>query len=156
MLAAIAFSVVSFFTHAVYVSVTEITYAGNGQWEVSCRLFYNDLEDAIRNQTGQSVSLANDEQVARAASLVAGYINTKMKLQGVDGQPLALKWEDGHLENDSVWCRFTVTAAQISAIENRLLTELFATQQNVVTLINNGERRYFRFNREVERLPVKP
>lgn len=143
-------SFLTFFNHAVYVSVTEVKHAEGERWEVSCRLFNNDLEDAIRNATGRSVALRTDEEIFRSGETIAAYVSQKLLFFDMQGKKCALKWVKGSAQNDSVWCSFYLDAEGFSTIENRLLTELFPIQQNVVTLEKDGQKLFFRFNSEAE------
>jgi len=139
------------FEHAIYVSVTEVTKIGDQTWTISCRMFNNDLEDAIRNHTGKSVSLRSHTEVENASELISGYIVEKLKFLDEVGRVMTLKWESGSAENDSVWCNFTLSDGNVAEIENILLLELFASQENVVTVIREEERQYLRFNFSVRK-----
>ncbi len=137
--------------HAIYVSVTEVTKIDGQTWTVSCRMFNNDLEDAIRNQTGKSVSLRSHAEVENASELISDYIAEKLKFLDNAGNVMPLKWASGSAENDSVWCNFTLSGGNVSEIENVLLLELFASQENIVTVIQEGKREYLRFNFSVRK-----
>lgn len=140
--------------HGLYVSVTNVKYSGNDTWEVSCRLFNTDLEDAIRDFSGESVSLRTDGDIKKSEALVASYIKAKMHFITRQGNELALKWVNGSAENDTVWSYFIVEGASIDVIENALLVELFSDQENVVAIERDGEKRYLRFNAGVKRLQL--
>ncbi len=140
--------------HALYVSVTKVQYQQNQTWEVSCRLFNNDLEDGIRNLTGESVSLRTDDEISKSATLVADYIKEKVHLVANNGTALKLSWVKGEAENDTVWAYFTVNAMEIAAVENTLLIELFGSQENVVSIEREGQKKYLRFNANVKRLQL--
>ncbi len=141
--------------HAVYVSVTEIRYTGQGGYELSCRLFNNDLEDAIFNQSGKRVSLRTDAEVEEHAQLISLYVNAHLKIGFPNGPPGELHWRGGTAESGSVWASFACGAGEIVTIENSLLVELFPTQQNVVTLERNGEKHYLRFSAGQTSQPVE-
>jgi len=148
------FALVPSFDHAIYVSVTEVTKVDRQTWTVSCRMFNNDLEDAIRNQTGESVSLRSHTEVENASELISGYVVERLKFLDDSGRSMMLKWVSGSAENDSVWCSFTLIGGNVSEIENVLLLELFASQENIVSLISEEERQYFRFNFSVRKKKV--
>ncbi|WP_339810145.1 DUF6702 family protein [uncultured Imperialibacter sp.] len=141
--------------HGLYVSVTNVTYSGNDTWEVSCRLFNTDLEDAIRDFSGESVSLRTDGDIKKSEALVASYIKAKMHFITQQGNELALKWVSGSAENDTVWSYFIVEGTSIDVVENALLVELFSDQENVVAIERDGEKRYLRFNAGVKRLQLE-
>lgn len=134
------------FHHAIYVSVTEVKPAGQGQWEISCRLFNNDLEDAIYNQSGNRVSLRTTADIEKEAVLIAGYVNSRFAVAFEGEKAGKLRWLKGSAENDSVWAYFATAGGKVVQIDNNLLTELFPTQQNVVTLEKEGKKSYFRFS----------
>ena len=143
------------FDHAIYVSVTEVKYVNEQQWEVSCRLFNTDLEDGIRNFSGQSVSLRSDEEIKKQEALIADYIGERLSFFDQDGKACQLKWVRASAENDTVWSYFTLESSSITSVENKLLVELFNGQQNVVTIEKGDEKQYLRFNAEVKRLQLK-
>lgn len=143
------------FDHAVYVSVTEVTKIDALTWSVSCRMFNNDLEDAIRNRSGKSVSLRSHAEVENASELLSHYIASKLRFLDNGGNLMPLKWTSGSAENDSVWCSFILTGGKVSEIENVLLLELFSAQENIVTVIVEKERQYLRFNHSVRKEAVE-
>jgi hypothetical protein len=141
--------------HGLYVSVTNVKYSGNDTWEVSCRLFNTDLEDAIRDFSGESVSLRTDADVKKSEVLIASYIKAKMHFITQQENELALKWVSGSAENDTVWSYFIVKGTSIDIVENALLVELFSDQENVVAIEKDGEKKYLRFNAGVKRLQLE-
>jgi len=154
---AILFLLFSFalpFDHAIYVSVTEVKKIDDRTWTISCRIFNNDLEDAIRNQAGKSVSLRSHAEIENASELISDYVAEKLKFLDNAGNTMPLKWASGSAENDSVWCNFTLSGGNVSEIENILLLELFASQENIVTVIGEEERQYLRFNFSVRKKAI--
>lgn len=144
------------FDHGIYVSVTQVKQLENHTWEVSCRLFNTDLEDAIRSRSGESVALRTDADLAAHHQQVSSYITSKIRLLTAAGASLPMTWTKGSIENDTVWAYFTVNGGSIAAVENSLLVEIFSDQQNVVTIEEAGsEKKYLRFDMDVKRLEVR-
>jgi len=136
--------------HALYVSVTEIDFdKDDSKLNLKVKIFTNDLEDGIFNQTGQSVSLRTNEQLKSNQLLVGRYINDHLSISvNRTNKPLSLLKSEN--EGDATWSYLEVDITdQIRSIEvqNQLLTELFETQSNVVSIDINGDKRFLRFTK---------
>lgn len=57
------FSALIAFAHPFYVSITSVDYnPSKKRVEVSCRLFYDDLEVALKNQLGQHIDVIHPKK----------------------------------------------------------------------------------------------
>lgn len=132
--------------HAVYVSMTEITAVEPGVWEVRCRIFNDDLEDALFHRSGVRPALRRAEEVERSSGLVLEYINTHLEIFSESGEAGSLSWKMGRVENEVLLAELTLRSPDIAGIKNSLLVELFPAQQNVVVLKQGGDQLYYRFD----------
>lgn len=143
--------------HALYISVTEIDFdQETNKLNISVKIFTNDLEDGIYNLSKTSISLRTEEQLSSSSSLIGQYIGGRMAIK-LNGKNTSLKLLNSENEGDATWVYFEVAnTMEITSIEirNQILTELFATQSNVVSVDINGDKRFLRFSKgsEVELL----
>lgn len=136
--------------HPVYVSVTEIQHnAAEKTLELSCKIFTDDFEKAIRNSFNRQVDLANPADKAEADKLVAEYVRKKLQV-AADGKDCALVFVGFERERDVVWSYFQangVTAAPKKiVVKNELLYESFPEQINIMHVTVSGKRQSCRVN----------
>ncbi len=132
------------FAHPFYVSITSIDYnAKNKRIEISCRLFYDDLEVALKNQTGKKIDVINPKNKAVADSAISRYIQHNLKL-AINNQNKNLKFVGYEIEEDVAWCYLEVqNINDVNKIEivNQLLYRDFKSQSNIMHLkVNNMKK----------------
>ncbi len=139
--------------HAIYISVTEIDFVPEtNKLNISVKIFTNDLEDGIYYLTKSSVSLRSPDQITEHSSLINQYISQRMEVR-LNGQEVILKLISSANEGDATWTYFEAQSIdKISSLElrNQILTELFETQTNVVTVNINDDKRFLRFSKGSE------
>lgn len=120
--------------HAVYVSVIEVEQGQKGEGEVRLKIFTNDLQDAIYNQTGHRLNLS-DSPCVRVEKELMGYLNQHFKLS-LDNNQVNLSLERCEINDMSIWIylRFDQTRWRTINIHADYLMELFPTQTNVVSV----------------------
>ena len=129
--------------HPFYVSISTVEYnASNKQIEVSCRIFYNDLEVALQNQVKQKIDVINPKNRTVADSAIASYVRTNFRIQ-VNGVIKPLKFVGYEIEDDVAWCYLESLQLQpVKSIKiiNQLLYQDFKTQSNIMHVTINGKR----------------
>ena len=131
--------------HPFYVSITTVDYnAGAKRMEISCRIFYDDLEVALK-ATGDvsTIDLINPANRNETDSLIARYLRRCVNLS-VNGQPQALHYLGYEIEDDVAWCYLEareVTSVHRIAIDNRLLLDQFDRQSNILHVTAHGIRK---------------
>ncbi|MFM7233448.1 MAG: DUF6702 family protein [Flavobacteriales bacterium] len=124
----------SVIVHKFYISKTIIEFNNRSQqFEITCKLFTDDLELALSQLQGKSVKLevgdGND-------ALVEAYCKQHLKC-AIDGVPMEWRWVGKEVENDLTFCYFELyhkpdfTAFTVT---NDLLVAQFPDQQNIVDL----------------------
>ncbi len=67
--------------HPFYLSVTEIKYNSvEKTTEIACKMFVNDLEDAIKRGSGTKVDLINSTDKTLTGKQLFEYINKRLKI----------------------------------------------------------------------------
>ena len=125
--------------HKFYVSLTELSYnALSKRFEVSMRIFPDDLDRALLERSGIQTQLGTELEHERADSLLTAYLLESFSIH-VEDQEIALNYLGKEPESDAIWCYLEsdpvsdpVSAPQVISIRNELLTELFPDQVNIV------------------------
>jgi len=121
--------------HEFYVSITEVRYNTNTErFEVSMRIFPDDLDRALLERTGIHTQLATELEHKKADSLLMVYILEDFSLE-VNGKHLELNYLGKEPESNAIWCY--LESSQISDPEaltfrSVLLTEYFPDQVNII------------------------
>lgn len=90
--------------HPYFVGVTEVKIDPKTKAvAVSCKLFVDDVQDAIFQQTQQRINLATHRPADQ--KLLNDYMQGKMKLYW-GSTPIALKMVGYDIEEEGVWCFF--------------------------------------------------
>lgn len=128
--------------HPFYVSVTEIrSDTAKKTFQVSCRMFTDDLQDALYRKYGFKAELARP-QGADADGQLAIYLQERLQIT-VNGRPVELRWVGYEIEEEATWCYFE--AAEFPGmgpveVQNRLLYDYLSGQTNLIHLYRNGAR----------------
>ena len=78
--------------HPIFVSVTEIEHnAKDKTLEVSCKIFTDDFEKALRNAYKTKVDLQDDKIKPAMDKLVNDYVQKHLKIN-IDGRLVTLKY----------------------------------------------------------------
>ncbi len=130
--------------HPFYVSITSVDFnPSKKRVEVSCRLFYDDLEVALKNQLGQHIDVIHPKNKAAADSAISKYIRQNFKIN-VNNQPRNLRYVGYEIEEDVAWCYLEVSdVPAISRLDivNQLLFKDFKNQSNIMHIkINNTKK----------------
>lgn len=121
--------------HKFYVSLTEIRYNNRTEcFEVSMRIFPDDLDRALLERTGMHTRLATELEPPGADSLLKIYLMEHFAIR-VDGVEIALNYLGKEPEGNAVWCY--LESAKVPEplsiyVRNTLLTEFFPDQVNII------------------------
>ena len=121
--------------HEFYVSLSEVRYnTKTERFEVSMRIFPDDLDRALLEQSGITTQLATELEHKSADSLLMEYLLKSFTIQ-VNGEELGLNYLGNEPESDAIWCYLEsskVTAPENITIRNVLLTDYFIDQVNII------------------------
>lgn len=123
--------------HPFYLSVTEIKYnAAHKTTEVACKMFTNDLEDAIKRSSGKKVDLINSTDKTETGRQLSEYITKRLQIN-FNGKIRTLTYIGYEKEEDAIWTYFEIKNCEepkIALIENKLLYDYLKEQINIVHL----------------------
>jgi Domain of unknown function (DUF6702) len=135
--------------HAIYVSVLEVEQeAGTKQGTIRVKVFANDLEDAIFNQSKNRIALQNGD-CGQNKSFIGGYFKEHLHLN-IDGTPIKYRYVSCEINDISIWLTFEFISPPAWSkvdITADYLIELFPTQSNVVSVTYRNEKRMFRLTK---------
>ena len=135
--------------HPLYVSVTEFSHnQKEGIIEISCKMFADDCETTLRQQTKINVDITHPKDPKQLEKILNEYIQKHLQLK-VDGRPAVLQWVGYEKENESVWCYLQVSdikALKKLEISNSLLYDQYNTQISIMHATVGGNRKSIRIN----------
>lgn len=121
--------------HEFYVSITELRYnTSTERFEVSIRIFPDDLDRAILERTGIHSQLATELEHKSADSLLMLYLMEDLSLE-VNGVELELNYLGKESESNAIWCYLEsskISAPEVLRVRNAILTEYFPDQVNII------------------------
>lgn len=130
--------------HPLHLSSTDLVYnTKGGTVEISCRLFTDDLENALSKQFGVAADLSAPAKHQAMDVLLKKYIALHFKLQA-NGKALPLQYLGFEKDREAVM--IYVESAQVKglkklAVVNSLMYDLFDDQTNLMHVTYNGERK---------------
>jgi len=131
----------SIFIHPVYVSMTNMDVdAQKGNIVMSVRIFTDDLETILHNKYNVHswIGTANEHRDSRR--LLVEYVKERFSINVNNGEKLHLAIDSVAIVEDAMWFYMKgVSKKTIRRVEidNRLLTDFFSNQKNMV-IINTG------------------
>ena len=124
--------------HKFYVSITQVHYNSTTKSiEVTLKLFTHDLELSTSNLSKKPVKIIKAED---ADLEIANYLKDKFSI-AINNNVEVLNYLGKELENDVSWCYIeikNISDIQSIKIDNRIFTEQFPDQKNLIHLNVNG------------------
>lgn len=135
--------------HPFFISVTEINHNAAGKTvEVSCKIFTDDLEGALKKSLHATVDLSSATQVERAGALVNQYVQQHLRL-AANGKVLPLTFIGFEREAESVYCYFEgagVPTLKKLDVTTSLLQDFTQEQINIIHATAGGLRKSIKLN----------
>ena len=133
-----------FWFHPFYVSVTTVDQSRDkSSLEISSRIFYDDLEAALKEESGKNVDLRNPDQVDINSELIKKYFGRHFQIK-INNMPVQINYLGFSIEGEAAWCFLELkNTGDISKIEitNSLLYKSFKEQINIFHLNINGSKK---------------
>ena len=130
--------------HPYFVSVTEINHNAEEQlFEVSCKLFTDDFETALKRATGKKIDLLSPSRMEEMNPLVHQYISNHLKLTA-DGRELQMRFLGYERDEEGIRAFFEAgSVAKVKSLEikNNLLYEYHPNQISIIHVTVNGKRK---------------
>lgn len=129
--------------HPFYMSVTEIRYnAPRKTLEISCRIFSDDLENALKKQHNTTFDIIRPANRPAVDTMIARYLTRHLQLNA-DGKALSLHYLGYRIEEDATWCFLEVKGVPPPKkldLQNDILYKEHSTQSHMIHAIVNDKR----------------
>jgi hypothetical protein len=135
--------------HPFYVSVAEINYnAAEKNLEISCKIFADDFEAALKKNNKVAVDLASEKTKAANDAFIAAYVRQHLTIVA-DGKPLTLQYVGFEKEKEAAWCYFEVPLTAVPKkfdVHNSILHDFTNDQINLIHVNVGGKRQSTKLN----------
>lgn len=130
--------------HPFHLAVVEMEHnATDRSLEISCRIFTDDFEKALKQTTKAHVDLINPADKKQTQKWISDYINTQVKIT-IDGKPYDLTCIGFEREDDAIYSYFEIgglISIRKIDIKNKILFDLYDDQTNVMHVTVGGTRK---------------
>ncbi len=127
--------------HPYYVSVTEIRSDSRQQsLNISCRMFTDDLQDALYKKYRYRTELSQKD--GQADAYLQQYIAEHLQIT-VAGKPVTFQLIGYEIEEEATWCYLegaSFPGTGLAVVHNKLLYDYLPEQTNLVHFYRDGER----------------
>ncbi len=129
------------YRHEYYVSICQIDHNEKTKsLEITFRIFIDDLEKALKEETSHSVYLNTNKEQKNADTVIATYLQSKVQVV-VNEKARSFRYVGKEYENDVMWCYVEipkVKSLKKIGLTNKLLIQQFDSQINIVNVHANG------------------
>lgn len=135
-------------THDFHLSRCEINYeTASGDIQIAAHVFIDDLELALKKSGIHSLYICTPKESERAQAAIEAYMHQKLSFY-VNGKKIVPIMLGKEASDDlmAVWCYFEISGnknLRQLKIENKILTELFNDQKNIVDFTVNKRKKGF-------------
>ena len=144
--------------HPIFVSVTEMELNSKEKTlELSCKLFTNDFEKALKASSNSRVDLINPSNKGAMDKLVNEYVQKHLRISA-DGRQLPLKYMGYEIIEEGVYSYFespNIEKISSMTIFNTLLYDNNPEQIGLMHLIVNGVRKSTQLNNPNQRATIQ-
>lgn len=144
--------IVLFFSrHPMHLGVTEINHnQAKNTFEISHKLFYDDVEDAIEKSYKVKLNLNTNKENSKTATYLQQYLDTNFVVfcNGTRQKPTYVGYE---YEEEAIWVYYEMQPSSpqgVLQITNRSLMNLYDDQNNFLHFQQGGQKQSLRYNFE--------
>jgi hypothetical protein len=128
-------------SHPFYVSLCKVDYnAVDQSFEISVKIFADDLLAALSEKGFDDLYLGEEKENPKTGEHIFNYLKENLFIK-TDDKPCTFTFIGKEMDDDAVWCYLEargVSPFNTIEITNRILTEIFETQNNIVQVNKNG------------------
>ena len=142
--------------HPFHSSVTEMTYNQTDQsWEISIRLFQDDLEQTISSNLGKKFRMVPGDAASEKA--LDAYLRKHFRFHAGKQITTPYRWLGTEQQQDAIWVYLEIpTKSDLvgSYLENSIFLDEFDDQTNLVSWSFQSQKKsyLFRKTQEVQQL----
>ena len=140
--------------HDIHVSVLDIYRSDEGKLECIVRIFYDDLLAAVGLVPGEELP----PDYTSSDDLIHKYINSNLEIK-INGQTVLLNYIESTPAMPAIWTTLQIADDNIDSvlkeisIDNRILTDLFDDQTNMVNVDVDDTKKYFVLDKDNKKYP---
>lgn len=139
--------------HAIYLGVVEISHRNNLRTATATvKVFADDLQSALRSAYPETFKVGPLEKLPEQNfGLISTYFAEHLRLSPIGGKPWWVQLQKITPQNDLFIVTITIRCPAEwpkLRIKADFLMELFPDQSNVLSIDNQGDKRYFRFTKD--------
>jgi hypothetical protein len=135
--------------HPFHNSVTEMTYNVKDQvWEISFRLFQDDLEQTMSAVTGKKFKMIPGDDASERA--LDSYLRKHFRFHAGKQISTPYRWVGSELQQEVVWVYVEIpTSSDLagSYLENSIFFDEFDDQTNIVQWSFSGQKKSYLFQK---------
>lgn len=134
--------------HKFYISVTNIAYSEKDDaLQITTRIFLEDINVVLKQRYGIESNLGNDQESQQDKDYLEKYLRTKFLVE-IDAKQVTYDFIGKKYDTDMLICYLEVPKINLPkiksiAIQNKVLTDIYDEQQNVVHFRINGKKKSF-------------
>lgn len=135
--------------HAFHISKTEISYSQTEKSvQITMHIFIDDLEKALEKQGQSKLFIGSELEKKEVNALIINYLQSNFNIQ-LNGKKTPYAWVGKETAKDkqALWLYMeikNIRDVRNISVENKVLTELFADQKNIVQVnIPSKKQGYF-------------
>lgn len=121
--------------HPIHTSMTEIHYKEKIKTlEIAIKIFTDDLEKAIKQETGKKLYIGTDKEVTNTEKYIAQYLKKNFIIKG-NNTKLNFSFEGKANEEDATWNFVEISnvpTIQKLEVSNYVLMDVHRDQKNIV------------------------
>lgn len=151
MIATVFFFVYFNLLHPLHLSVSDIYHnQEKNTLEISQRLFVDDLEDAIRKETGGKADILQPKDPELLSQIIGKYVLQHFSVY-LNKEEAPLRYLGYELEEEAVWVYLEVPGVRefkTISVRNTSFFELFDDQLNLINVKKNASIRSLKLEPE--------
>jgi len=148
----------AFLVHPMYVSVTNMDIdSQKGDVVLSIRIFTDDLETILHNKYNVEGWIGTPDEHRDSRRLIGEYIHERFSVTVNNGEKLDLQTDSITITDDCMWFYMKGAAEQTIRqveISNRLLTDFFSSQTNLVFVGTDRKENGYKLNRKTHKIEL--
>ena len=139
------------FAHPLHVSLCQIDFKPQSKTlEISVKIFADDLLNALSKQNIPDLYLGEQKENPKSDEYVFNYLQNNLSFK-INGNKIEYDYIGKEMEDDALWCFIQINnITELNQIEvsDRILTEIFDDQNNIVEVNKNGKIRNLLLDRK--------
>lgn len=131
--------------HEFYVGLTDMVYnADTRTYEVTIKVFTDDLELGLEGASGQPVALDQQDLSKVHDAAISGYVSAHFSVKSKGGSSISFDFVGRETELDVTWIYLEsapMQPLQSAIVSNTMMMEIYKDQTHIVHITQGGRTR---------------